>query len=89
MTAGLGKFHGGRNRNPFQYFFLGKSSGQRSLAGCFCNPWNHKESDMTEHLGLPTHTQERKYHRESEHEAFAGLRKIKEEARERMGQSDF
>jgi len=27
-------------------FLLGKSHGQRSLAGC--SPWGHKESDMTE-----------------------------------------
>ena len=28
-------------------FWPGKSHGQRSLAGC--SPWDHKESDMTEH----------------------------------------
>ena len=35
------------NENPLQYFFPGKSHGQRSLVGY--SPLNHKESDVTEH----------------------------------------
>ena len=34
------------NVNPLQYSCLGKSHGQRSLAGC--SPWGRKESDRTE-----------------------------------------
>ena len=34
-----------RNGNPFQYSCLGKSHGQRSLAGY--SPWSRKESDTT------------------------------------------
>ena len=37
-----------RNGNPLQYSLPGKPHGQRSLAGY--SPWDHKESDMTEHL---------------------------------------
>ena len=38
----------GGNGSPFQYPCLGKSHGQRSLAGY--SPWGCKESDMTEQL---------------------------------------
>ena len=36
------------NDNPLQYSGLGKSHGQRSLAGY--TPWGGKESDTTEQL---------------------------------------
>ena len=39
-----------RKQQPTSVFLLGKSHGQRSLAGC--SPWGHKESDMTEHHAL-------------------------------------
>ena len=39
---------GGGNSKPFQYYCLGESQGQRSLAGC--SPWGHKAWDMTEQL---------------------------------------
>ena len=42
---GLGRSFGGGNGNPLQYSCLGKSLGQRSLAGY--SPWGHKELDMT------------------------------------------
>ena len=73
LTPGLGKFRGGGNSNPFQYF-------------CWENPLAREawqvtspthgvtESDMTEHLSIPTQAQERKHHKEPEHEAFAGSR---------------
>ena len=40
------------NGNLFQYSWLGKFYGQRSLAGY--NPWSHKESDTAEKMS--THT---------------------------------
>ena len=42
---GLGRSFGGGNGNPLQSSCLGKSLGQRSLAGY--SPWGHKELDMT------------------------------------------
>ena len=48
----LGRFPGGGNDNPVQYFLPGKSHGQRSLVGY--SPWGHKESETTERLS--THT---------------------------------
>ena len=38
---------------PTPVFVLGKSHGQRSLAGY--SPWGHKESDITEYLSTHTH----------------------------------
>ena len=46
LIPGLGRSHGGGHGNPLKYFSVGKSHGQRSLAGC--SPWCHKESDATE-----------------------------------------
>ena len=43
---------GARKRQLTAVSLLGKSHGQRSLAGY--SPWGHKESDTTEHLS--THT---------------------------------
>ena len=37
-----------RKWQPTPVFLLGKSHGQKSLAGY--TPWSHKESDMTEQL---------------------------------------
>ena len=42
---GLGRSSGGGNGSPLQYSCLGKSLGQRSLAGY--SPLGHKELDMT------------------------------------------
>ena len=42
----LHPFRGVGNGNPLQYSCLGKSHGQRSLAGY--TPWGHKESETTE-----------------------------------------
>ena len=50
LTPGLGRSPEGENGNPLQYFFPGKSHGQRSLAGY--SPWGHKESDIIEHTGM-------------------------------------
>ena len=36
-----GRSPGGGNGNPLQVLLIGKSQGQRSLAGC--RPWGHKE----------------------------------------------
>ena len=46
----LGRSPGAGNRNPLQYSCLGKSHGQRNLAGY--SPWGHKELDTTEQLTL-------------------------------------
>ena len=43
---GSGRSPGEGNGYPLQHFCLGKSHGQRSVAGY--SPWGHKESDMTE-----------------------------------------
>ena len=43
-----GRSPGEGNGNPLQYSCLGKSHGQRSLAGY--SPWGPKESDTTEHV---------------------------------------
>ena len=42
----------GGNDNTLQYSCLGKSHGQRSLAGY--SPWGHNESDMTGQLSMHT-----------------------------------
>ena len=45
---GLKRSPGGEHGNPLQYSGLENPHGQRRLVGC--NPWGHKESDMTERL---------------------------------------
>ena len=45
---GSGRSPGGGNGYPLQYSCLGKSHGQRSLAGY--SPWGCKELDTTEQL---------------------------------------
>ena len=45
-TLGSGRSPGGGHDNPLQYSCLGKSHGQRSLAGY--SSWDWKKSDMTE-----------------------------------------
>ena len=47
LIPGLGKSPGEGNGNPLQYSCLGKSHGQRRLAGY--SPWGHI-SDITERL---------------------------------------
>ena len=45
---GLGRSPGGEHGNPLQYSCLENPHEQRSRASY--NPWDHKESDMTEQL---------------------------------------
>jgi len=45
LTPGSGRFPGGRNSNPLQHTWLGKSHGWRRLA--VYSPWGCEESDMT------------------------------------------
>ena len=45
LIPGSERSPGEGNGNPLQYPCLGKSPGQRSLAGY--SPWGHKESDPT------------------------------------------
>ena len=50
----VGKILWRRKWQPTAVFLPGKSHGQRRLVGC--SPWDHKESDTTEHahiLDLP------------------------------------
>ena len=47
LIPGLGRSPGGGNDNLFQYSWLEKSHGQRSLSGY--SPKSCTESDMTEH----------------------------------------
>ena len=42
-----GRSPGVGSGNPLQYYCLGKSHGQWSLAGC--SSWGHKKSDTTGH----------------------------------------
>ena len=42
----VGKVPWRRARQPIPVFLLGKSHGQRSLAGC--SPWGHNESGMAD-----------------------------------------
>ena len=49
-TSGLGRSSGGGHGNLLQYFCVGNSHGQRSLAGY--SPWGCKESDTTAQLTL-------------------------------------
>ena len=44
----LGRSPGGVHGNPLQYFCLENPHGQRNLSGY--SPYNHKESDMAEHM---------------------------------------
>ena len=46
-VPGLGRSLGGGSSNPLQYSCLENPHGQGSLASY--NPWDGKESDMTEH----------------------------------------
>ena len=46
LSPGLGRSPREGNGNPLEYLVLGKSHGQRSVAGY--SPWAHKELDMTE-----------------------------------------
>ena len=48
LIPGLKRSPGGGHGNPLQYSGLENPHGQKSLVGC--NPWGHKESDMTERL---------------------------------------
>ena len=48
----VGKIPWKREWQPSSVFLLGKSYGQRSLAGY--SPWGHKESDTTDHRGNNT-----------------------------------
>ena len=45
LVPGSRRFPGERNGNPLQYSCLGKSRGQRNLAGY--STWGHKKSDKT------------------------------------------
>ena len=47
LIPGLGRSPGGGNGNLLQYSCLEYPHRQRSLVGC--NPWGHKELNMTEH----------------------------------------
>ena len=53
LIPGSGRFPGGGNSNPLQYFCLEKFHAKRSLAGC--SPWGHKELDRTEHPCYANH----------------------------------
>ena len=44
-----------RNWQPTPVLLPGKFHGQRNLVGY--SPWGHKESDTTEHMDMPEHTQ--------------------------------
>ena len=65
LISGLEKSPGAGNGNPLQYSCLGRSHGQRSLAGY--SPWGHKESGATEDMNtidwkshlIPLRTSER------------------------------
>ena len=48
--SGLERSPGGGNGNPLPVFLPEKSHGQRSLVGY--SPWDHKESDTTEHTRI-------------------------------------
>ena len=53
LIPGLGRSTGKGNDNPLQYSCLGKSYGQRRLAGY--SPCGRKQSDMTEATYHTTH----------------------------------
>ena len=50
LTPELGRSLGVGNGNPLRYSCLGKSHGQRSLAGY--SPWGCKELETTERLSM-------------------------------------
>ena len=50
----VGKIPWSRKWQPTPVFLPGKFHGQKNLVGS--RPWDHKESDMTEHTHTPTHT---------------------------------
>ena len=50
LTPELGRSLGVGNGNPLWYSCLGKSHGQRSLAGY--SPWGCKELETTEQLSM-------------------------------------
>ena len=64
----LGRFPGGENDKPVQYFLPGKSHGQRSLVSY--SPRGHKESDRTEHTHTHTHTHMHTHTHTHTHTAF-------------------
>ena len=53
MIPALGRSPGEENGYPLQYSCLGNPM-DRSVEGY--SPWDHKESDMTEHKHVYTHT---------------------------------
>ena len=53
LIPGSGRSAGEGNGNPFQYYCLDKSHGQKNLVGY--SPWGCKESDTTERLHLLTY----------------------------------
>ena len=54
LIPGLGRSPGERHDNPLHYSGLENPHGQRNLVGH--NPWNSKESDMTEQLSTALYT---------------------------------
>ena len=48
LILGLGRSPGGGNGNPFQYSCL-ENLMDRGAWWATYSPWDHKESDMTEH----------------------------------------
>ena len=56
LIPGLGRSPGEGNGNPLQYYCLENLHGQRSLVDY--NPWDCKESDMTERLHFHFHFKE-------------------------------
>ena len=54
IDLGVGKILWRRKWQPTPIFLPGKPQVQRSLAGY--HPWDHKESNMTEHTHTHTHT---------------------------------
>ena len=51
QVPGSGRSPGeGNGEQPTPVFLPAESHGQRTLAGC--NPWDHKELDMTQRLSL-------------------------------------
>ena len=54
LILGPGRFPWSRKWQLTPVFFPGEFHGQRSLAGY--SPWDCKESDMTQWLGMHTHT---------------------------------
>ena len=59
LIPGSRRSPGEGSDNLFQYYCLDKSHGQRRLEGC--NPWGHKDLDMTEHIYAHTYPQVTRY----------------------------